>query len=434
VSVLIVADLRRARHAGLLTLWRIVFGPSILDRAVASDVLLTLVMCALGADMVINHHTGACRPARHRRRRRVRLDRDRALRREGTTPTDERDPRRRRPRPRADRRAAVPHGGDRPAALPRRADRLHAATKPQVLGFILICIAMALALRAWPVVAFLVPVVIIQLATAPLSAHMVGRQAYRNGTIDERSLYVDELAEARAPARRGRLSRGSTNVQRQCSAPQWMPGGCVRCGFVVGVASGASRGCGASAPNSCWRSCARRTSPTGRGRRDRAPSTRRRGRRPASGAPRVEAQHGPREQLPERRGARADVAADVVRVVGLELGGGARARRDDEVAEARRVLLDDARDRLGLIERRPGRHVRVRPERVPPGARLDRSARAARRAHRGCRVPPGEHGALGRGDLRARAAEVHQSRHPAAARRPGTGPDSANCTFAAPLP
>lgn len=75
--------------------------------------------------------------------------------------------------------------------------RLHAATKPQVLGVILICIALALSLRSWPVVAFLVPVVLIQLASAPLSAHMVGRQAYRNGTIDERSLYVDELAESR---------------------------------------------------------------------------------------------------------------------------------------------------------------------------------------------------------------------------------------------
>ncbi|WP_454117681.1 monovalent cation/H(+) antiporter subunit G [Microbacterium lacticum] len=75
--------------------------------------------------------------------------------------------------------------------------RLHAATKPQVLGVILICIALALSLRSWPVVAFLVPVVLIQLASAPLSAHMVARQAYRNGTIDERSLYVDELAESR---------------------------------------------------------------------------------------------------------------------------------------------------------------------------------------------------------------------------------------------
>ena len=40
-----------------MTLWRIVVGPSILDRAVAADVLLTLVMCALGAEMAINHHT-----------------------------------------------------------------------------------------------------------------------------------------------------------------------------------------------------------------------------------------------------------------------------------------------------------------------------------------------------------------------------------------
>lgn len=43
--------------AALLTLWRVVVGPSILDRAVASDVLLTLIMCVLGAEMAINDHT-----------------------------------------------------------------------------------------------------------------------------------------------------------------------------------------------------------------------------------------------------------------------------------------------------------------------------------------------------------------------------------------
>lgn len=43
--------------AALLALVRIVIGPSILDRAVAADVLLTEVMCVLGADMAINHHT-----------------------------------------------------------------------------------------------------------------------------------------------------------------------------------------------------------------------------------------------------------------------------------------------------------------------------------------------------------------------------------------
>ncbi|MFT4220418.1 MAG: monovalent cation/H+ antiporter complex subunit F [Microbacterium sp.] len=43
--------------AALLALVRIVIGPSILDRAVAADVLLTEVMCVLGAEMVVNKHT-----------------------------------------------------------------------------------------------------------------------------------------------------------------------------------------------------------------------------------------------------------------------------------------------------------------------------------------------------------------------------------------
>lgn len=43
--------------AALLAVIRIVRGPSILDRAVACDVLLTEVLCVLGAEMAINGHT-----------------------------------------------------------------------------------------------------------------------------------------------------------------------------------------------------------------------------------------------------------------------------------------------------------------------------------------------------------------------------------------
>ncbi|WP_298038221.1 monovalent cation/H+ antiporter complex subunit F [uncultured Microbacterium sp.] len=43
--------------AAILTVFRIIRGPSILDRAVASDVLLTEVMCVIGAEMAINGHT-----------------------------------------------------------------------------------------------------------------------------------------------------------------------------------------------------------------------------------------------------------------------------------------------------------------------------------------------------------------------------------------
>ncbi|MFF3026358.1 monovalent cation/H(+) antiporter subunit G [Microbacterium sp. NPDC057944] len=79
--------------------------------------------------------------------------------------------------------------------------RLHAATKPQVLGLLLICIAIALSQRSVGGILFglvlVAPIVLMQFATAPLSAHMVGRQAYRNGSIDQRHLVVDELADSK---------------------------------------------------------------------------------------------------------------------------------------------------------------------------------------------------------------------------------------------
>lgn len=36
---------------------RIIRGPSILDRALATDVLLAIAICALGAEMALNRHT-----------------------------------------------------------------------------------------------------------------------------------------------------------------------------------------------------------------------------------------------------------------------------------------------------------------------------------------------------------------------------------------
>lgn len=42
--------------AGLCAVYRIVRGPSVLDRVIASDVLVATVICALGAEMAINRH------------------------------------------------------------------------------------------------------------------------------------------------------------------------------------------------------------------------------------------------------------------------------------------------------------------------------------------------------------------------------------------
>ena len=43
--------------AALSALYRIVVGPTVLDRVIASDVLVATVICALGAEMAFNSHT-----------------------------------------------------------------------------------------------------------------------------------------------------------------------------------------------------------------------------------------------------------------------------------------------------------------------------------------------------------------------------------------
>ncbi len=72
--------------------------------------------------------------------------------------------------------------------------RLHAATKPQILGLLLAVLALALGVRSWAVLLLIVPVVVFQLLTAPIAAHMVGRAGYRTGEFDDESLVIDELA------------------------------------------------------------------------------------------------------------------------------------------------------------------------------------------------------------------------------------------------
>jgi multicomponent Na+:H+ antiporter subunit G len=73
--------------------------------------------------------------------------------------------------------------------------RLHAGTKPQVLGLICIVIAVALASRSWAAVLLLIPVVLFQLLTQPVAAHMIGRAGYRTKNLRTDLLVVDELAD-----------------------------------------------------------------------------------------------------------------------------------------------------------------------------------------------------------------------------------------------
>ncbi len=91
--------------------------------------------------------------------------------------------------------------------------RMHATTKPQILGLIFILAAIALQDRRWTTVLVLLTILLFQMLTAPISAHMVGRAGYRTGVVAPGSLLVDELEQAVEAAQResGEEDEGATN-------------------------------------------------------------------------------------------------------------------------------------------------------------------------------------------------------------------------------
>ena len=77
--------------------------------------------------------------------------------------------------------------------FPDLLSRMHAATKPQVLGLFLLLAAIGLQMRSWWVWPVLVVAWIFQLLTVPVSAHMVGRAGYRTKHLHRELLTADEL-------------------------------------------------------------------------------------------------------------------------------------------------------------------------------------------------------------------------------------------------
>lgn len=78
--------------------------------------------------------------------------------------------------------------------FPDLLSRMHAATKPQVLGLLLVLLGCGLRLRDTVDVTTLLLVALFQLGTAPVAAHMVGRAAYRARQVRADLLVTDELA------------------------------------------------------------------------------------------------------------------------------------------------------------------------------------------------------------------------------------------------
>ncbi|MFC8044152.1 monovalent cation/H(+) antiporter subunit G [Nocardia sp. NPDC057353] len=73
--------------------------------------------------------------------------------------------------------------------------RMHAATKPQVVGLVLVLLGAAIQVRgdvnAW----MLVLMMLFVLLTAPVIAHLIGRTAYREQRYRDGLLQVNELGD-----------------------------------------------------------------------------------------------------------------------------------------------------------------------------------------------------------------------------------------------
>ncbi|XRQ03405.1 monovalent cation/H(+) antiporter subunit G [Actinomadura welshii] len=78
--------------------------------------------------------------------------------------------------------------------------RLHAATKPQTIGLLLILGGVAPQAGSVSAAAPLLLVGFFQMLTAPVTAQTVGGAAYRAGVIDRAALTVDESRQAGAGA------------------------------------------------------------------------------------------------------------------------------------------------------------------------------------------------------------------------------------------
>lgn len=112
--------------------------------------------------------------------------------------------------------------------FPDLLSRMHAASKPQVLGLGLVLTAVVAMEPTWATVTTAIIIMAYQLLTAPVATHMIGRAGYRTKHLRRSMLYRDELSEAivRAEARNagGESSREQARNTAEGSTAAWTTG------------------------------------------------------------------------------------------------------------------------------------------------------------------------------------------------------------------
>jgi multicomponent Na+:H+ antiporter subunit G len=84
--------------------------------------------------------------------------------------------------------------------FPDLMSRLHAGSKPQIFGLLLMMLAIVIQIPRWGPITTVFLVITFQMMTSPIGTHMVGRAGYRTKRLRRSMLYQDELADAVARA------------------------------------------------------------------------------------------------------------------------------------------------------------------------------------------------------------------------------------------
>lgn len=87
--------------------------------------------------------------------------------------------------------------------FPDTLSRMHAASKPQVLGLLLVLAGAAVRLRGHFDVGMLALTAMFTLITAPVVANRVGQLAYREHNVRDELLTADEMGEYASRSERG---------------------------------------------------------------------------------------------------------------------------------------------------------------------------------------------------------------------------------------
>ena len=91
--------------------------------------------------------------------------------------------------------------------------RMHAGTKPQVLGVLLVILGVGLRTRSGLDVGMLVLIGVFQLLTIPAGAHMVGRAGFRTGQVEPADIHLGRRRTYGPPDGQGEARDGQVEAR-----------------------------------------------------------------------------------------------------------------------------------------------------------------------------------------------------------------------------